>query len=636
MLQLPALPGGLRHEEVLQQALPWDTLQSMRQTGASRTSAESRGPDSCNTDVGDCTFLPCFRDRGPVQCLPDGPIAKRCHCLPGFCASDSFHCTSSATEIIGSVFPISKASPSFPASHQGVEVGLCSSGGGGRALSFFVGGLRALTNLGLMPRFDALSTASGSTWASAIYMFANRTSEQLLGKPTLPQELTLDLLQQTSSEIGAAQTTSTNLIIAEMILTRAPLNKIWSCTIGQAFLSPFGLDSTGAYLAASAADVARILENNPQLTQGTFHVPQLGRPRTFVMLGTALSPRGYKDSADSAVGLQMSPDYIGIPFYPNDTTVNYTGLDGALTLNRVVGGGFVEAFAFNGQAPQDPKAQNGGTAVRLPAPPIPFSLTDAVGISSWAVGARAAGSLLGIVDPVELYWPVTSARFPGPQAAIRYNMGDGGDIDNAALLPLLQRGASRVVWFANSVTPLNRSYPWAHFCACTSVACGHDFDPILAGIVDQVLDKFGYGAKLTTSGWFYLHNQVFSTGEVFPLACKIWRLVQAGEPAIVQFNSRVMDNTWWGISGGFTVNILLVYLEHAANFNEALPQETRNEIDKGQTGMFANFPIYNTLLQNFPEATSYTMAQVNLLSAFGEYAVLHNKALFEHFLSPER
>ena len=57
-----------------------------------------------------------------------------------------------------------------------IRTGVCFSGGGSRALSFTLGVLRALESLKLIPHVDAISSVSGGTWASAIYMFAKDVS----------------------------------------------------------------------------------------------------------------------------------------------------------------------------------------------------------------------------------------------------------------------------------------------------------------------------------------------------------------------------------------------------------------------------------------------------------------------------
>lgn len=57
-----------------------------------------------------------------------------------------------------------------------LRTGVCFSGGGSRALTVTMGVLRALESLKLIPHIDAISSVSGGTWASSIYMFAKDVS----------------------------------------------------------------------------------------------------------------------------------------------------------------------------------------------------------------------------------------------------------------------------------------------------------------------------------------------------------------------------------------------------------------------------------------------------------------------------
>merc|ERR1711988_1020255 len=78
-----------------------------------------------------------------------------------------------------------------------------------------------------------------------------------------------------------------------------------------------------AYMVASESDKQRIISTNPQLKAAQFLMPRTDRPRAFVMGGTLFAPFGYEADGNSAVSLQMSPDYTGCPFYPNGSTVTY-------------------------------------------------------------------------------------------------------------------------------------------------------------------------------------------------------------------------------------------------------------------------------------------------------------------------
>lgn len=69
-----------------------------------------------------------------------------------------------------------------------------------------------------------------------------------------------------------------------------------------------------------------------------------------------------------------------------------------------------------------------------------------------------------------------------------FQFGDGGSLENAGLLPLLQRGARKVVWVAASFQALNAAYDW-------DSATVETFDPVAAGVIDQVYVTFGSGTQ---------------------------------------------------------------------------------------------------------------------------------------------
>ena len=67
------------------------------------------------------------------------------------------------------VAPLNSEHRSFPGEHKS-DFCLCTSGGGSRALSHTVGVYRALQELGMLQELDGISSVSGGTWASSIYM----------------------------------------------------------------------------------------------------------------------------------------------------------------------------------------------------------------------------------------------------------------------------------------------------------------------------------------------------------------------------------------------------------------------------------------------------------------------------------
>lgn len=104
--------------------------------------------------------------------------------------------------------------------------------------------------------------------------------------------------------------------------------------------------------------------------------------------------------------------------------------------------------------------------------------------------------------------------------------------------------------------------------------------------------------------------------------------------AVLKKKFTVLQNNWWGIVGGWEVEWVVLYLAKSTNFESQLPEETQSKINEGDSGPFANFPIYKTEMQNGAgDAIGLTTEQVNLLAAQGEWSVLENAPLFTELLS---
>lgn len=606
-------------------------------------------PDFCSKDTGGkCTLFGCNENRGPTAC-----INGRCVCPNGFCAKDNGAgygvCELQATPTyLAKVAAVNQEQHEFPSPQNKVVRGLSFSGGGSRALSNTLGALRALEDLGLMPHVDAISSVSGGSWASSIYMFAKGSKEALLGSATEPGELSLEKLSEPPAELGKVVTASCHPFIKRMLAGKLASEKIWQVFIGETILAPFGLNDEKAFMAGSEKQVSRIKAENPQLKDAKFTVPRSDRPKVFVMNGALLSPLGFETGPEVAVGLQMSPDFTGSPFWPNGRPLDFfPSKNGALypLHDDTVGGGMVETFAFGGGAPNESQSVNGRQHV---TPPLsPFTLANAVGISSDAPGATLAsmGQFQKWVPQVSM-WPVLSARAGKRQAAKTYALGDGGNIENSGLLALLQRGARKAVMWASTYIPLkSKRYPDLDFCNPPSGTSWERLldDPDDLIVAPMISDKFGF--KYKDAGSFYTNNQVFAPADLPPVLCKMYELLQAGKPIVHRASLNVLPNKWWGIKGGHAVDLVIVYLDQSKVFEAKLPASTRFALGPADSekrtwttsGEFARFPRYSTIRQTeeSTEIIRLTNSEVNLLAAQSEFAVRQNEQIFRDVLCPD-
>lgn len=198
----------------------------------------------------------------------------------------------------------------------------------------------------------------------------------------------------------------------------------------------------------------------------------------------------------------------------------------------------VEAFAFGGAVPQ---TQNAGEKPDLPAPATPFTLAKMIGISSMApaqVLAEASRLTRSAIEK-EKYWPVASPQFPAG-ADMKYAFSDGGTVDNSGLLPLIQRGVKRVVWFAHSYMGTTESFDVFDFSKGATPSNVFEF-----GIIESLLDKFGYAKS--EPAFFVEENKVFREEDLWPILEKLQDLKRDGKPGVLRSTLLVLDNSKWGI-----------------------------------------------------------------------------------------
>ncbi|CAE7769672.1 unnamed protein product [Symbiodinium pilosum] len=560
----------------------------------------------------------CHSYRGPVQC-----VSGKCVCQAGYCSANDGSCHRPKPPIKAHVALVNSEHPTFPGSQAAIRTGVCFSGGGSRALSFALGILRALESLQLIPHVDAISSVSGGTWASSIYMFAQNVSvKELLGEDTTPNDLTMQRLQSQPPRLGDVATTNIlSLLWRKYVKSVSNPHDLWIDVYAEAVLKPFGLANRSQFMAADEASLQRILERNPELQREQFLVPNPLRPKTYIMGGTILAPVGLEATERSAVSLQMSPDYTGSPFYPQEDVVQY---EGAGDRDFLVGGGMVESFAFGGSTPLTEAGQMGEHLAQMEAPPSPFSLADAIGISSAAFASVlvSASGWLSAVQwiagqareylPVKDYWPVLSHRFRKWRSAMKYELGDGAETDNTGMMALLQRRVQKIVVVHSTNVELSKELDFCIFDLS-------DLD-LHKKVSNDLLDKFGHVAE--NAGEYLVHNQVFPRKDLQPLLCEFQKKRKAGDPLVVERQLEVLENKKWGIRGNFQASVIFVYLSGCDRFDMNLPPETLEEVQKGRWGKFNNWPHFKTSSQNSGKFTSYTPEQVNLLSALGEYMML--------------
>jgi len=504
--------------------------------------------------------------------------------------------------------------------------GISFSGGGTRAATATLGELRALDSLGWIDKAQYIATNSGGAWTSVPYTYLPDSLDErrFLGQYVPPAAITDAILEQEDDELSMA-----SAIYHAKILDLRDLKRVgalwrgdesYSNLVNRIFLRPFGLHERERFFTLDENSRASILEGNAEFSRDDFYVVERQRP-FLILVGTMLE-RATSDAPDERHLFEVTPLYAGArrevlsSDEDNESPVTY-------------GGGYVEPFGYDSYAPESPQV-DGRWMVRLKGKPelgdLPsntryrFTLADAIGMSSAAPAVTMAGMNLGNTIFADFrHWGIgregSSSNPESGADARELPHGDGGDIDNLALLPLLARQVQNILVFVNTGTPFRPSHYGGEPVSATRIG-GEPVSPEHIGgfaehshMVDDVISLF-------TSIGDLQYNTVFDNGteELGKLATAFRERQERGEPLVHCQTYRVMDNPRQSIAA-YQPNICWVYLERAADWVEQIsePGELTEELRSG-TGKFENFPHYRTFGEQGPLFIDLDQERVHAMS----------------------
>lgn len=464
------------------------------------------------------------------------------------------------------------------------NVGICFSGGGTRSASATHGQLRALNRLGLLENVRYLSCVSGGSWACVPYSYLPEhwEDDHFFGALMDPGNLTEDFLNNINKSNYLYTVTHAGIMddVLEHWIKLAG-DETYSRAVGDIFLDHFGLHSLKRFFAYTKNHVKNIMENNHSAGEEDFYTVRENRP-FLITCGTLLRP-WHKD-----VLFEMTPWYSGIRQL-------YKGIG---SQKQNIGGGFIESFALDSDAPDDYLPGANTALVRLGKRRHRFTLSDMIGTS----GAAPAEVLdqFGLDDlgfPEFKYWPVDYAD-ELPFKAKEYELGDGGNIENLGIMPLLQRGVNKIIVFVNTKKKLNKNN--------------------LKTIDGAVKPLFTPGKV----------NHIFQDAKLSDLVKELNQKLDAGRSVTCRRKYSLVDNSHYGLKAGQEVEILWVYNERFHAWEGDLPDNIQKKIGHGS---LANFPHFSTFFENFSPIDLQPI-QASLLSQLTSAVVLDNQTVFEEML----
>ncbi len=481
------------------------------------------------------------------------------------------------------------------------------SGGGTRSATATLGQLRALSALDWLAQARYIAANSGGTWTAVPYMYLPGEIDDatFLGPYLAPEALNDRTLRPTDEEENAhAMSTAIHSAAAGKRIKRALVegDEAYADLVGEIFLDPFGLHDKKRFFTFHQKALSSILAVNTDLRATDFYTVEHAERPFLVLVGTLLGQRK-KPGQDQRFLFEMTPLYVGVrrPFI------------GRKKFGRTFpgGGGYVEPLGYDSRRPEAPPS-GGVSEVSLrgrfgKSTRYRFTLSDAIGISSAAPSVRLSSKGFPTKSFPELrHWAIeTSAS--RPRQTVELTHGDGGDIDNLAVFPLLGRKVENLLVFINTQKRFEPS----------DGTCENLSD---ANLVDDLVSFFLPLDQLP-------NNVVFEGGQAeLGKICETFRAQRAEQGPLVHCQRyTVKANPRQGVTP-YEPSICWLYLERSEKWIERLDpaggELTRALAEK--TRPFDNFPFYKTFGEQGGTLIDLDRERVIALSNFAAWSVLES------------
>ncbi len=572
------------------------------------------------------------------------------------------------------------------------DYGICFSGGGTRSATCTVGQLRGLHSINVLERSKYIASNSGGTWGSLPYIYIeDEDLEGYFGSYTPPEELTEDLLYK----VDHGDSFFSNVIDAQAVKktlhnerTLGLGDESYSQAIADIFFRPHKDRLKNRFFTLNEESLEGIIQHNYQVSPSDFVKVAKGRP--FHIANGTLHNRFIKgknpskddESKSRKFHVEMTPLYAGVK-------VDHKKM-GEYGSN--IGGGYVEPFAFDSKFDGQPSLQELPLDKRdnLPLVKIKypnevnvdslenmFTLADVMGVSGSAPTsfdpsvkykgkkttflkralkklavhkiAKLSDGLIGgvatktvvlvvkgiahLVDSLPEMFHFSPLDIDEESIIpVEYNIGDGGPVDDIALMPLLARKVPKIICFCNVQTKViskkQRRFKFEN-------------------LDKDVLSLFGVKKIKRKSSLKNIKNrgfqQVFDSGDLDKMKSAFTKAFKNGEPLVYEGEHKVIGNTHFGIPAskeGQKVKILWIYNERSKMYEDIIKQSNPGLSKKlriGKRGTFKanklkNFPNFKTFLENRLRVIEMFPVQANLLANYHTWIIKKNESRIKNFL----
>jgi len=479
--------------------------------------------------------------------------------------------------------------------------GIAFSGGGTRSASLTMGQMRSLDRIGILSRAKYVSAVSGGAWGSFPFTFLDSSisDETYYGPYLNPNQINMDNLEY-APDLSLTKAIDNATFIDKILPELDFGHDLFAQIVTKIILSPFKIGDQRKFFTLNQNSLDKILAVNPNLKTSDFYLvnPKKNRP-FYIAGGTLIRPDYHRYQ------IEMTPLYVGVnAFFPK------AGSDG----HYDIGGGYVEPHGFNTDSPES--IQDNVVRLRVGKLKNIFNLGDSVGTSSSAASefAKKFGlSWLGF--PEFKYW--CNFKNPVKTHEKEYDFGDGGILENLAIMPLLKRKVEKIIVFVNCETPLIGG------------------DETKGQITDSIPALF-YPLNHQNGSGKFESNIVFANqkDKYQQLVNGLLEKIKNGQAPIHTDTYKVTKQPHYNITEEYDVQIMWVYNAKVGDWENKLKPDVKQLLQSSH--LFKNFPNFKTFMQNSPEVLALRPVQSNMLAHLSSWIVDSNKDIIANFLNGKK
>lgn len=494
----------------------------------------------------------------------------------------------------------------FPEIYNGLvsnNVGVCISGGGNRSFACGIGQIKALNHLEYDKKIDYFSSVSGGSWITSLYFFAKHDYKRMFG-PIIedPSHINMSYLCDASDDVYLGHRSTEPL--DHSLDAKLPFNKRWIDMVKNNFLTPYGLGDR-KMIAFGDQDLQRIFIDNPGLNVADFLTMRKDRLCNFPIFNSTILSKIFDIKHgiyDAKLPLTTTPIYTGVLSHHNFNERAQTG------------NGFVSTYGFTSNLLSQSKNKCEVELIDY------YDLSEVIGQSSAFFALLLEKfDIFDILEkfiPEQPYWPLKK-DFSG--STIK-KVGDGGNLENLGIIPMLQRRVKNIIIFCNSEQKLANvrmeNNKWI------------DIDEFLPPLFNKKSSFFPKSYDdLSRSA-----THVFEENQWDDFYSQLIKNNKNTGTAYFMGYLNVVRNAY-GIEP-YRPRVLLIYNTLSDHWMDLLSMEIRNNINQRDSGLFCRFPNYSTVMENHSgniinDLGVLTIAQSKLLTEFSFWNIFNNRKLFD-------